>query len=124
MAESRRPGGTAYWEDDRTSTRACTSTICALPEPGDRAALQELVGDLMAEPLDRNKPLWAIYMIDGYGEGAAVYVRMHHCIADGIALARVMLSLTDAAPDAGIEPPEAAHADGGGLVSMIKQYVM
>jgi WS/DGAT/MGAT family acyltransferase len=68
----------------------------------------------MAEPLDRAKPLWHIYLIDGYGEGCAVYVRMHHCIADGIALARVMLSLTDSDPDAGIEPAGAAGADDGG----------
>jgi WS/DGAT/MGAT family acyltransferase len=41
-------------------------------------------------------------MVDGYGNGAALIVRMHHCIADGIALARVMLSLTDGEPSAGI----------------------
>ncbi len=39
-----------------------------------------------------------MYMIDGFGDGAAMISRMHHCIADGIALARVMLSLTDAEP--------------------------
>ncbi len=38
-------------------------------------------------------------MIDGFGEGAAMLTRMHHCIADGIALARVMLSLTDGSHD-------------------------
>jgi WS/DGAT/MGAT family acyltransferase len=43
-------------------------------------------------------------MIDGVGTGAAVINRMHHCIADGIALARVMQSLTDAAPEAGVAP--------------------
>ena len=42
-------------------------------------------------PLDRSRPLWEVYLIDGYGDGAAVLMRMHHCIADGIALARVML---------------------------------
>jgi len=82
----------------------------ALPAPGDRAALEELVGDLMTMPLDRNRPLWHTYIVDGYGDGAAIVTRMHHCIADGIALARVMLSLTDdrpdAATDAGIAPPE------------------
>jgi WS/DGAT/MGAT family acyltransferase len=42
-----------------------------------------------------------VYFVDGLGSGAAVYVRMHHCIADGIALARVMLTLTDGDPVAG-----------------------
>jgi WS/DGAT/MGAT family acyltransferase len=60
----------------------------------------------MTMPLDRSKPLWHTYMIDGYGEGAAMLSRMHHCIADGISLARVMLSLTDSEPDAGIAPPD------------------
>ena len=67
----------------------------ALPAPGDRAALQELVGDLITPPLDRTRPLWHVYLIEGYGDGCAVLLRIHHCIADGIALARVMLSLTD-----------------------------
>jgi diacylglycerol O-acyltransferase / wax synthase len=60
-------------------------------------------------PLDRNRPLWHQYMIDGFGDGAALIVRMHHCIADGIALARVMLSLTDSSPDAGIERVDRWH---------------
>lgn len=68
-----------------------------LAAPGDETALKRLVGDLAAQPLDRGKPLWDMYLIDGPGRGCAVIVRMHHCIADGIALARVMLSLTDAA---------------------------
>ena len=119
VVQSHRPGGTPYWEDDPNFDEDLHFHHLALPAPGDRATLQELVGDLMAEPLDRNKPLWANYMIDGYGNGAAMYVRMHHCIADGIALARVMLSLTDAAPDAGIEPPEAATAEDGGLASLV-----
>ena len=48
--------------------------------------------------LDRSRPLWEVYLIDGYGDGAAVLTRMHHSIADGIALARVMLTLTDGGP--------------------------
>jgi diacylglycerol O-acyltransferase / wax synthase len=75
-----------------------------LPAPGDTAALQEVVGDLIATPLDRAKPLWDTYLIDGLDSGCAILTRMHHCIADGIALARVMLTLTDTsatAQDAG-----------------------
>jgi WS/DGAT/MGAT family acyltransferase len=96
--------GGASWEDDPHFDLDVHMHHFALPAPGDRAALQELVGDLMAEPLDRAKPLWHFYLIDGYDGGCALYVRMHHCIADGIALARVLLSLTDAQPDAGIAP--------------------
>jgi WS/DGAT/MGAT family acyltransferase len=96
--------GGAFWEDDPHFDAELHLHHLALPAPGDRAALQELVGDMMAEPLDRAKPLWHFYLIDGYGNGCALYARMHHCIADGIALARVLLSLTDSDPDAGIAP--------------------
>lgn len=77
----------------------------ALPAPGDEATLREVVSDLITPPLDRTRPLWHVYLLEGLGEGSAVLFRIHHCIADGIALARVMLSLTDDAPDADIEPP-------------------
>jgi WS/DGAT/MGAT family acyltransferase len=85
----------------------------ALPAPGDRAALQELVSDLITPPLDPTRPLWHAYLIEGYGDGCAVLYRIHHCIADGIALARVMLALTDSQADPGIAPPPppaAAHS--------------
>jgi diacylglycerol O-acyltransferase / wax synthase len=115
VVESRLPLRGPHWEDDPDFDIDLHLHRHALPPPGDREALQELVGDLMAQPLDRERPLWHWYLIDGYGEGSAVVARMHHCIADGIALARVMLSLTDSAPDAGIAPPprEPAEQDGG-----------
>jgi WS/DGAT/MGAT family acyltransferase len=104
VAESHVPLRPPRWEDDPDFSLEHHLHHRALPAPGDRAALQELVGDLMTMPLDRNRPLWHTYMVDGFGDGAAMVSRMHHCIADGIALSRVMLSLTDSEPDAGIAP--------------------
>jgi diacylglycerol O-acyltransferase / wax synthase len=115
VAESRLPLRPPRWEDDPDFAIEHHMHHLALPAPGDDATLQALIGDLMTMPLDRNRPLWHVYMVDGFGEGAAMITRMHHCIADGIALARVMLSLTDAEPDAGVEPAleeEPAHASG------------
>ena len=92
----------------------------ALTAPGDQEVLQRTVGGLMSEALDRSRPLWAMYLLDGYGEGCAIVTRMHHAIADGIALARVMLSLTDDAsgrpsgleePDDGVESQEPSTFD-------------
>jgi WS/DGAT/MGAT family acyltransferase len=83
------------WEDDPTFDPRLHFHRVALPEPRDRRALQELVSDLVSAPLDRSRPLWNVFLVDGYGDGCAVVTRMHHCIADGIALARVMLLLTD-----------------------------
>jgi WS/DGAT/MGAT family acyltransferase len=81
----------------------------ALPAPGDQAALQDLVSDLVTPPLDRTRPLWHAYLIENYGDGCAVLFRIHHCIADGIALSRVLLSITDgeAGADAGFVPERA-----------------
>jgi diacylglycerol O-acyltransferase / wax synthase len=97
----------------------------ALPAPGDRAALQELVSDLITPPLDRTRPLWHAYLIEGFGEGCAVLFRIHHCIADGISLARVMLSLTDEEADAGLDlAPEPGDGHGQGrLDSLVRPAV-
>jgi diacylglycerol O-acyltransferase / wax synthase len=100
VVESRIPLRPPSWQDDPEYGLEQHVHHLGLPAPGDRLALQDLVGDLMTMPLDRNRPLWNVYLIDGFGEGSAVITRMHHCIADGIALAQVMLSLTDAAPGA------------------------
>jgi diacylglycerol O-acyltransferase len=83
------------WEDDPGFDPELHFHHVALPAPHDRRALRELVGDRIATPLDRGRPLWEVYLIDGYGHGCALLVRIHHSIADGIALARVMLTLTD-----------------------------
>ena len=105
VVESRVPLRPPRWEDDPDFSLEHHMHHRALPAPGDRAALQALVSDLMTQPLDRNRPLWHTYMVDGFGSGAAIIHRIHHCIADGVSLARVMLSLTDAEPDAGVAPP-------------------
>ena len=118
VVESRLPFRAPRWEDDPDYSLEHHLHHLALPAPGDRAALQELLGDMMTIPLDRNRPLWHTYMVDGFGDGTAIINRMHHCIADGIALARVMLSLTDSQPDAGVAPPalEPRRKRSGGLL--------
>lgn len=113
IAEPRAGVGLPYWEDDPNFDLERHLHHVALPAPGDRAALEELVSDLISTPLDRSKPLWDIHVIDGYGSGMAQVTRMHHSIADGIALARVLLSMTDERPDAGIgEPADGRPARG------------
>jgi diacylglycerol O-acyltransferase len=84
-----------HWEDDENFDLDLHIHHLALPAPGDQAALQRVVGELVSQPLDRARPLWEMHLLDGYGTGSAVVVRMHHSIADGIALARVMMGLTD-----------------------------
>jgi len=65
-------------------------------------ALQARVGELAMQPLDRKRPLWQIHLVEDYDGGSALIVRIHHCIADGIALISVTMSLVDG----GSAPPE------------------
>ena len=118
IAEPRLGIGVPSWEDDPNFDLDRHIHHLALPAPGDKATLERLVSDLMITPLDRNKPLWDTYLVDGYGGGMAMISRMHHCIADGIALSRVLLSLTDAQPDAGIAPPQESEGGRGMLGSI------
>jgi len=90
-----------------------------LDAPGDRATLQALVGDLITPRLQPDKPLWHAYLIDGYEGGAAMLWRIHHCIADGIALARVMLSITDGGePGQRPTPPSPSRGTLGRLAAL------
>jgi diacylglycerol O-acyltransferase / wax synthase len=72
----------------------------ALPEPGTQPELEALLGELSSTPFNPGRPLWMFHVVEGYRGGCAIIVRIHHCYADGIALVRVLLSLTDEAGDA------------------------
>jgi WS/DGAT/MGAT family acyltransferase len=85
----------AHWEEDPSFDPEAHVHRLALPAPHDEAALRELVGSLAAMPLDHARPLWEAYLLEGVGDGAAVLLRIHHAIADGVALARIMLSAAD-----------------------------
>jgi diacylglycerol O-acyltransferase len=58
-------------------------------------ALQHRIGELAMEPLDRSRPLWKMHLVEDYDGGSALIVRIHHCIADGVALILVTLGLVD-----------------------------
>src|SRR5215208_3907717 len=103
-----------HWEDDPSFDPKLHFHHVALPAPHDRAALQDFIADRIATPLDHSRPLWEVYLVDDFGTGCAILVRIHHSVADGIALARVLLTLTDGGePGAGIA--EAAARNGSRL---------
>ncbi len=94
--------GRPYWEEDPNFELANHIHRVALPAPGDHTALQAMVSDLMSTALDFSKPLWHFHLIEGYDGRSVLLTRLHHAIADGIALVQVMLSMTDTEPDAPI----------------------
>jgi len=74
-------------------------------KPNNKPALEGLVATLSATPLDHDRPLWQMHVVDGCigADGKtrqAIIVRIHHCIADGIALVGVLLSMFDKTADA------------------------
>ena len=91
----RVPLGLASWEDDPDFDLQRHLHRVSLPSPGDDATLQRFVEERIPVPLDRAHPLWEAWLIDGYGSGSVVFGRFHHALADGIALTRVLLSLTE-----------------------------
>src|SRR6202162_1646110 len=95
-----------HWQDDVNFDIDNHVSHVALPAPGGDDGLRNMVSELMSVPLDFTKPLWHIHVIDNYRGGSVILTRVHHCIADGIALVRVLLSLTDDSADA--KPSRAA----------------
>lgn len=110
---SRLPLIAPHWEDDPDFEMASHVVHARLPAPGGDRELQAYMNRHLGRPLDRSRALWEMHLIDGYQAGSAVYSRLHHSLADGIALIQVLLSLTDAAPDDDLaeveETAEVAH---------------
>jgi diacylglycerol O-acyltransferase / wax synthase len=106
------PAG-ATWVTDKKFSMAHHVQSETLPAGRDQSeALKARVGELAAIPLDRARPLWQFHLIENYtgpdGEKAsALIARIHHCIADGIALIAVMMSLVDG----GTAPPQRKKSD-------------
>jgi hypothetical protein len=84
---------------------------------GRQAELESFVSQLAGTDLDRRRPIWQFHFIDDFQGGSAAVLRIHHCYADGIAMVRVFLTLTDevAKPAARRRAPHpgAGPADAG-----------
>ncbi len=98
------PAG-AWWVNDRSFDIKHHVQEYRLPAPGSDAQLQAYVAQLAAQPLSPDKPLWQFQLVQGYGSSNVLVARIHHCIADGIALIGVLMSLMD-----GGQPPPARRA--------------
>ena len=96
---SRNPLGGTNWVDDPQFDIDHHIVEAELDRPGDDETLQRYVSHLMSVPLERDRPLWQVHVVQGYRGGSAMVARFHHALADGTALARVLVELTDDDPD-------------------------
>lgn len=93
-----REGGRYAWIEDEAFDLKAHLEWRRLPEPADQQALAALVGEVASQPLKADRPLWRCVVVENAGSGCALLFRVHHCVADGIALLRVFLTLADRAP--------------------------
>ena len=89
--------GHPTWEDDPEFHIDRHITRHTIDGPLNDDTLRNVVAELGNKPLRRDRPLWAIHLIEGAEEGSAIVSRLHHCIADGFALAHAMIKLANRA---------------------------
>jgi WS/DGAT/MGAT family acyltransferase len=78
--------------------------------PGTDAQLMELAANLFAPKLDRGKPLWELYLVEGLeGDRSAMVSKVHHCLVDGVSGIELLMVMMDVSPD----PPPVESKDLG-----------
>jgi len=91
--------GRPLWIDDVEFDLEYHVRHTALP-PGERYGLEDLVGRVMSHPLDRRRPLWEMWLIEGLDDGRwALLSKVHHCVVDGIAGSDLLAVIMDLEPD-------------------------
>jgi len=106
-----------YWVDDGDFDLDYHVRELALANPGNDSQLAQQTARIMSRPLDRARPLWELYVIEGLESGmVGVLTKIHHAVVDGLSGAEIMGLLLDLAPE-GRELPEpevnsAGHTPG------------
>jgi WS/DGAT/MGAT family acyltransferase len=102
MPVTRRP----IWVDDPHFNLNYHVRHVSLPHPGDERELKRLAGHAFSLRLDRSKPLWELWLVEGLaGNRFAVISKAHHCMVDGIASADLLTSSMQLTPDATVPEP-------------------
>ena len=96
--------GRPIWVDDARFDIAYHVRLTALPRPGDDDQLLELMGRLQSLPLDRARPLWELWFVDGLTDDRmALIIKTHHALGDGLANVDLGMALLDVGPDVPID---------------------
>lgn len=102
-----------FWVDEPQVDLDYHIRHLTVPAPGSMADLEALVGLIHAQPLDRNRPLWEFYVIDGLASGQqAIYTKMHHAAMDGAASQTLITTMYDPTPvprTLPVPPPDGDH---------------
>ncbi|MGI9667967.1 MAG: WS/DGAT/MGAT family O-acyltransferase [Acidimicrobiia bacterium] len=99
--------GHPVWVDDEHFHIGYHVRHIALPNPGTTDQLKSLVGRLMSQQLDRTRPLWELFVVEGLEDGGfAVVTKIHHCMIDGMSGIDLMAVILDFSPDFTIEEVE------------------
>jgi diacylglycerol O-acyltransferase / wax synthase len=103
-----------YWHYETPADLDVHVIDATLPAPGDMHALGEFVGEVTTQLLDRSRPLWQLYVVDGLSDGrVALVAKVHHSTLYGAAGAEFIAELLDleASPAASPAPPRTAAGD-------------
>jgi WS/DGAT/MGAT family acyltransferase len=121
----RVPGdlGRPLWVDDPHFNIEYHVRHTALPAPGGEEELRRLVGRIMSQQLDRAKPLWEMWMVDGLEGGRwALVSKVHHCMVDGVAGTELLSLIMDLTPEyLPVEPTELLPRPAPSSVSLMAQ---
>jgi len=103
--------GHPVWVDDPAFDIEYHVRRTAIPEPGGRHELADLAGDIASRQLDRTKPLWEIWIVEGLADGRiAAIAKMHHSTVDGMSGAALLSVLFDLEADPGPDPEPPVRA--------------
>jgi diacylglycerol O-acyltransferase len=87
------------WVDDEDFDVTYHVRRSALPKPGTDAQLRELVGRVQGRQLDRNRPLWEIYLVEGLQGGRiGIVTKTHHALVDGVSAVDIATVILDVTP--------------------------
>jgi diacylglycerol O-acyltransferase len=100
--------GRPVWVDDPHFKPGYHVRHTALPRPGGEDQLKRLAGRVFSQPLDRTRPLWELWLVEGLAEDRfALLSKTHHALVDGISGVDIATVLFDTAPDPmAVAPPE------------------
>jgi WS/DGAT/MGAT family acyltransferase len=95
------------WVDDEHFNIHYHVRHLALPKPGDQRQLRRLAARVMAQHLDRQKPLWEIWILEGLANPAhfVMISKIHHCMVDGVSSVDLLKVLLKPEPSDAFEPP-------------------